>query len=274
MSHNFSAPTLPSGTYRPINRCNLPAVILGGLTFQQVPMALEIDGVRAMHRRLFALLDALPDAQARAAAFVRALTAHFCLNDPEQAGASGGARTRANWRRLLRGWAFDSNNRDAAVFKGWVESRFGLLPRFHRVPLRDFGAAWERYERDYAAGLVGTNALEAQLDLVFTYCQYEFARAGRSEERLLLYRGVNAWEEHEILAREKGSAVVLFNNVVSFSDARAQAGTFGDVVLAVEVPCAKVIFHDGLIPGVLSGEGEYLAVGGVYRVQVLSDAGD
>ena len=133
-------PALPRHARLPVNRCNLPAAILGGLTFQRAPIALHIDGIAALHRPLFALLDDIEMAEERAQRFVAYLDAHFRLTQPEDAGltsASAKARGRANYLRVVRGWAFDPDGREAAVLKGWVESRFGLMPRHHGGSLRE-----------------------------------------------------------------------------------------------------------------------------------------
>lgn len=265
------APTLPAWARLPINRCNLPAVILGSVTFQQHPTALFLDGVAELHASLFALLDGEDDPARRAQLFTEGLAAHFCLDRLEEAGldATSGKRGRADWRRILRGWSFDADGREGAVLKGWVESRFGLLPRFHGEPLRDFdGPAWHRYEEMRAAGLYGTNALEAQLDLLYTWCQYEFRRQSPERTHLVLHRGINRLAEHEVLAGAGRRQTVLFNNLVSFTASRERAGEFGDFIVTARVPVAKVFFHCGLMPGVLQGEGEHLVIGGAYEITV------
>lgn len=262
-------PSLPQSARLPINRCNLPAVILGSLTFQRHPAPLELDGVAALHRDLFQRLDRLRLARQRAGAFRDYMTVVFRLEHPEEIGLTEHARrnrAKANWMRVIRGWAFDPDGREAAVLKGWVESRFGLTPRHHGGELHDPGdAAYRRYEQMRAEGLYGTNALEAQLDLVFAYCQYEFARQG-APSHLTLHRGVNRVDAHETLGdAPSGRRVLLLNNISSFSRARERAGEFGDHILAVAVPTAKVLFHCGLLPGVLQGEDEYLVIGGAYE---------
>lgn len=263
------APSLPKSARLPINRCNLPAVILGSLTFQRHPTPLALDGVAELHGELFARLDRLRLAHQRAAVFRDYLTVMFRIEHPEEIGLTEHARksrANANWMRVIRGWAFDPDGREAAVLKGWVESRFGLTPRHHGGELHDPGdAAYRRYERMRAEGLYGTNALEAQLDLVFAYCQYEFARQD-APDRLTLYRGVNRVDAHETLgAAPSGRRVLLLNNISSFSHERERAGEFGDYILEIAVPTAKVLFHCGLMPGVLQGEGEYLVIGGAYE---------
>jgi NAD+--dinitrogen-reductase ADP-D-ribosyltransferase len=264
------APTLPRAARLPINRCNLPATILGSVAFQRHPAALEIDSVAALHADLFVRLAASADVAARAQVFRDYLTVHFCLDHLEDAGLTpgSGSRAKANWLRLLRGWSFDADGREGAVLKGWVESRFGLLPRFHGEPLRDYSEpGYRRYQEMRATGLYGTNALEAQLDLLYAYCQYEFARQHDGDKHLNLYRGTNRIGDHEVLAELDGRQVVLFNNLSSFSSSRERADEFGDTVLEVRVPKAKVLFHCRLLPGLLIGEDEFLVIGGAYEIE-------
>jgi len=271
-----AAPTLPKPARLPINRCNLPPDILGGLSFQRYPTALAIDGVAVLHKPLFALLDDTAEAGARAGHFLAYMAHHFHRDHPEEAGHGGGAkksRLRANYLRVLRGWAFDAESREAAVLKGWVESRFGLSPRHHGEALRDpGGAAWQRYVAMRAAGLYGTNALEEQLDLLYAYCQYELARRYPQRSHLRLYRGVNRLAEHETLADDgRGTRVLLLNNINSFSRSRQRAGEFGDDVLAVDVPLAKLLCFSRLLPGMLKAEDEHVVIGGLYRVRRMRD---
>lgn len=270
-TYDNSAPSLPAWARLPINRCNLPAVILGSVTFQKHPTALLLDGVAELQARLFALLDEEDDPAERVRLFKEGVAAHFCLDHPEEAGFDGHAsqRVKANWLRLLRGWSFDADGREGAVLKGWVESRFGLVPRFHGEPLRDFeGPAWRRYEEMRAAGLYGAHALEAQLDLLYAWCQYEFRRREPRTTHLALYRGINRIAEYETLAHMGRRQIVLFNNLSSFTASRERAGEFGDYILAAHVPVAKILCHCDLLPGVLKGEGEHIVIGGAYEIDV------
>jgi NAD+--dinitrogen-reductase ADP-D-ribosyltransferase len=266
-----SWPTLPRQARLPINRCNLPAVILGSVTYQLHPAPLRLDGVSELHAELFDFLDRPADSGERGQLFRDYLAAHFCLDHLEEAGLTENSadRAKANWMRVLRGWSFDADGREGAVLKAWVESRFGLLPRFHGEPLRDFAApAYLRYQEMRAAGLYGTNALESQLDLLYAYCQYEFSRQATRGKHLSLYRGVNRIADYERLAGHGEDQVVLFNNLTSFTSSRERAGEFGDYILATEVPLPKVFFHCRLLPGVLRGEEEYLVIGGAYQVSI------
>lgn len=263
-------PTLPRRACLPINRCSLPARILGSLTFQRHPSALQLDGVGEPHHALFEALDTLPDRAARAQRFMDYMTVRFCLEQLEEAGLSPnghGQRAKANYLRVVRGWSFDSDGREGAVLKGWVESRFGLQPRHHGEPLRDFsGEAYLHYLEQRAAGLYGTNALEAQLDLLYAYCQYELARRDAGLH-VTLYRGVNHVEEHEVMAQpSRNRQVLLLNNISSFTASRERASEFGDYILCGEVPRAKVFCYTDLLPGRLRGEDEYLVIGGLYEV--------
>lgn len=267
-------PLLPREARLPINRCNLPAVILGGPTYQRNPTPLVLDGVAELHAALFRRLDDINDAGNRADYFRDYLTVHFRLENPEDAGFTGGrkARAKATWRRMLHGWSFDSDSREGAVLKGWVESRFGLTPRFHGEPLRDpSDGAYRRYLEMRSHGLYGTNALEAQFDLVYAYSQYELARQDAGGSHLTLYRGVNRVGEHEVLGKNaEGHKLMLFNNLNSFTTNRERAGEFGDYILSVEVPLTKIFFYCGLLAGVLQGEDEYLVIGGVYAVRLAT----
>lgn len=263
--------SLPRDARLAINRCNLPAVVLGSLTFQRHPSELFLDGVRELHRDLFRRLDAaLPGEQGQV--FRDYLTVHFQLEWPEQMGFTGRgrARAKANYIKTLRGWSFDADSREGAVLKGWVESRFGLTPRHHKEALRDpAGPAYLQYLEMRAQGLYGTSALEAQFDLVYTYCQYELARRHGAARHVTLYRGVNRMADHEVLARgEGGRYTVLLNNLSSFTCSRERACEFGDYILAVDVPLSKIFFYCGLLPGVLQGEDEFLVIGGVVDVSL------
>lgn len=270
-----AASSLPRYARLPINRCNLPAVILGGLTFQRNPQPLQLDGVAELHADLLAQLDRIDTREQRAERFGDYMTVHFCLEQLEKAGLTERSkrRAKANWMRVLRGWSFDSDGREGAILKGWVESRFGLLPRFHVEPLRDFsGPAYLRYQEMRSAGLYGTNALESQLDLLYAYGQYEYRRAARESgddsASVELYRGINRLAEHEVISGNKSRQIVLFNNLVSFTASRERAGEFGDYILAARVPKSKIFFNCDLVPGILQGENEHLVIGGVYDVAI------
>lgn len=266
--------SLPLYARLPINHCNLPPVILGSLTFQMHPVRLHLDGVEELHTQLFRSLESIAESADRANNFLGYMRSSFLLDHLEEAGfrqgSSNAPRDKADYLRMLRGWVFDPDGKEAAVLKSWVESRFGLLPRYHKAPLGDFtGGNYQNYLSARSAGLYNTNALEAQLDLLYTYCQYEITRQYPDQGHITLFRGTNKLDEYEILHQEgRNTYIVILNNLNSFSGSRERADEFGDYVLDVKVPMAKLLYMPSLLPAMLKGEDEYLVIGGVYRVEV------
>jgi NAD+--dinitrogen-reductase ADP-D-ribosyltransferase len=265
--------TLPGYARLPINRCNLPPAILGGLTFQRHPAQLALDGVAQFHGEFFRRLDEVEDARHRGELFKCFMAACFFLNQPEQAGFTphrpSRKRHKADYLRLLRGWLFDSEGKEGAILKGWVESRFGLLPRCHHGPLGDFSSEnYQTYLCEKTQGLYNTNALESQIDLLYTYCQYELARQYPGRSHFHLYRGTNRIDYYDILEHpDSRTWILLLNNLNSFSDHPERADEFGDYVLKGQIPLPKLLYFPGLLPNALRGEQEFLVIGGVYQVE-------
>jgi NAD+---dinitrogen-reductase ADP-D-ribosyltransferase len=266
--------SLPAYSRLPINRCNLPALILGSLTFQQHPVALTLDGVHEIHKQLFDDLTAITDWQLRATIFMDYMRASFLLDNPEQVGQTeqdhGRRRDKADYLKLLRGWHFDPNSQEAAVMKGWVESRFGLLTRNHQGPIADSSSDhYQHYQLAKCRGLYNTNALEAQLDLLYSFTQFEISQRHPDKTHYTLYRGINRLKDHEILSQKSPTQMVmLLNNLNSFTLNKDRADEFGDMIMKVEVPRAKILFFPDLLPGCMKGEEEYLIIGGAYEVEV------
>lgn len=263
--------TLPEHARLPINRCNLPAIILGSLTFQRHPVHIYLDSVTTLHAELFANLEAIEHHQQRAENFKDYMRSCFLLDNPEEAGYHSGQhhnRGKADYQRMLRGWLFDSNSKEGAVLKSWVESRFGLLSQNHNGALNDFSSDnYLRYLADRSQGLYNTNALESQFDLLFSYCQYELRRLYPQQTHITLFRGTNTINEYEILSRlDKQHYILLLNNLNSFTSQRERADEFGDYILEVKIPMTKLLYMPGLLPDTLKGENEFLVIGGVYEV--------
>lgn len=263
--------TVPAGARLLFNRCNLPAVALGSLSYQRHPVPLELDGVRVIHADLFRRLERLGCPKERAFQFMDYMAVYFSLERPEESGFDEHVRIRRNkadYLRMLRGWLFNPDGREGAVLKGWVCSRFGLLTRYHGGLLDGVESpTHQNYLAMQSAGIYNTNFLEGQLDLLYTFCQYELTRRRPEEKHLRLYRGVNHLEEHDVLAKlEKRRRVVLLNNLNSFTTQRERADEFGDAIMETDVPLPKIMFFNQLLPGVLKGEEEYMVVGGVYEV--------
>lgn len=246
---------------------------LASCAFNDAPAPLHIWGVREMNPSLFAMLDQARDMAEAGDAFFCYMTAMFAL-DPEQRDPSRGGKRRyqSSFLQLIQGWNFDSNTPEGAVLKGWVESRFGLGPSFHKEIIEQVSSpAWAAYVEEKMSSRFHNNAIWVQLDLLFEFCQWAAARFSfPGQTHLTLYRGVNAFDDHWIVERpDRREAVIRLNNLVSFSSDREVAGCFGDKILTARVPVAKLVFFDGLLPShVLRSEREYLAIGGDYRVSV------
>ena len=255
------------------NLCNLPPWAIASVHFNDNPQRLEVQGVRHDNRRLFARLATIPDAAERAHVFHDYLSVKFQLHHwEEESTSSARASIKSSYLRYLRGWGVDSSSIEGAVLKGWVESRIGLWPNFHKQPIggpRD--EAYMAYLVDRMNGSTRTNAIFSQLDLVFEFAQDELERLNPGERWVTLYRGVNDVREEDVLAREgKRDLVVRTNNLCSFTHDKERAWEFGNTVWSARVPLARVFFFSGLFPSsLLRGEEEYLVIGGEIRVHRL-----
>ncbi len=253
------------------NRCNLPPWVIASHRFDERPRPIEIQGVREGNRPLFAALDAIEDPDARARRFDDWISVKFQLHHwQEQATAQARRSLRNSYVRFLRGWGVDASSVEGAVLKGWVESRLGIPPTFHRAPLlaRD-GEAWGRYVVDRTRGHACTSAIDAQLDLVYAFTQYELARRRPGQTHLTLWRGQNDLEAHEILERlGPREWVVRMNNLCSFTDDAERAWEFGNVVLEARIAAPRVFFAGHLLPrSILTGEREHLVIAGELRMR-------
>jgi len=256
------------------NLVGVPMAFLTGQDFNDAPVPLHIAGVREMNPQLFEMLAQAESLGEAGEAFACYMGAMFGL-DPEQRetrpGRSGNRRRfRSSFLNLIKGWGFDSNGPEGAVLKGWVESRFGIFPTFHKEAIRRISSkAWTTYVEEKMSSRFHNNAIHVQLDLLFEFCQWALGRfAAPGQAHLTLYRGVNDFEEHQIVERlDQRTVVMRLNSLVSFTSDRDIAGCFGDTILTARVPAAKIAFFNRLLSAhPLKGEGEYLVVGGEYRV--------
>ncbi|WP_205665232.1 NAD(+)--dinitrogen-reductase ADP-D-ribosyltransferase [Caldimonas tepidiphila] len=255
------------------NLVGVPAALIGSAVFNAHPVRLRIHGTRESARGLFHLLDTAGSPAEAGAMFRHFMSLRFGLQpDPAARQRAERLRWRSSYLRLLEGWGFDSNSPAASVLKGWVESRFGLVPSFHGAPLDLFPSpAWVAYIESKMHSRFHNNCINQQLDLLYEFCQWSVRRFGLpARGRIPVWRGVNGLAEHRL---REGSlrardCVLYLNNLVSFSLTRERAESFGDWVLATEVPVQKLLFFPGLLgPSLLAGEGEVIALGGDYRVQ-------
>lgn len=172
-------------------------------------------------------------------------------------------RPKVNYRRLLLGWLFDSDNEQGAAWRSWVESRFGLLTCFHQEPLPNPDSPeYLRYRQQCNRAIYNTNELYDQLDLLYCFCQQELRLRYPQQEHILLYRGCADLPRYHIEGRD----VKLFNNLSSFTLDPESALRFGSKVYEVKVPLTKVACFELLMPRSLEGEQEFMVLGGLYSV--------
>jgi NAD+--dinitrogen-reductase ADP-D-ribosyltransferase len=261
------------------NLVGLPTEFLASCDFNDAPQALTISGVREFNGPLFDMLAQAQTLAEAAQAFTLYMHAMFGI-DPEQQeppaprqstnsqSPSAPRRFRSSFLKLIRGWGFDSNGPEGAVMKGWVESRFGVFPTYHKQPIHRISSpVWTTYVEEKMSSRFHNNSILTQLDLLYEYCQWSLARffaPGRAH--MTLHRGVNALDEHLVFEVGREGVIKLrLNNLVSFSADRDVAGCFGDTILTVRAPVAKIVFFNELLPShPLKGEGEVLLIGGDF----------
>lgn len=261
------------------NLVGVPAPLLASTAFNAHPQPLHIAGARETSAGLFALLQRCTQPDDARDVFAHYMSLAFGLARPDLAGGAGPSeqrRWRSSYLKLLQGWGLDANGPAGAVLKGWVESRFGLVPAFHGAPLLRFPSpAWVAYLEQKAASRYHNNGIFQQLDLLFEFCQCMLARFALlgPGPHVTLWRGSTRCEEQVVEGslRER-RCMVRLNNLVSFSTTAAQAQCFGDWVLETRVPLAKLLLVPGLLnTTALQGEAEVLAIGGDYAVKARYD---
>ncbi|MEQ1600737.1 MAG: NAD(+) ADP-ribosyltransferase [Methylophilaceae bacterium] len=255
------------------NLVGIPAWLIASTEFNDHPQRLRIAGARETHRGLFHLLEEASDMADAAEKFQRYMDIVFQLHPSEyEIQHAEKRRFRPSYHKLMEGWGFDSNSPQGAVLKGWVESRFGMSPSFHRVPLQHYPSeAWMHYLEEKFSSRFHSNSIQMQLDLLYEYCQFVVQRFHLPfGDWVTLWRGVNSHDEPTMSDTQlkKGQCLVKLNNLVSFTTSRERADEFGDWILEVKVPVVKLLFFPGLLgKPILAGEGEVLALGGYFQVK-------
>lgn len=257
------------------NLVGIPTALLGSAAYNAHPVPLRIAGVREMNKSFFTMLEDSPTLGDAAEAFHKYMAAMFDL-EPEQhekARRSDGVRRfRSSYLRLFKGWGYDNNSPEGAVLKGWVESRFGLFPTYHKEPILKVGSgSWACYIAEKMSSRFHNNSIYVQLDIMYAFCQWALERfVAPKRAHLTLWRGVNDYDEHQMVERiTRRRAVIRMNNLISFSSERDIASCFGDNILEAQVPVTKVVFFSRLLPvHPLKGEDEFLVIGGDYEVDV------
>lgn len=252
------------------NLCNLPPWVIASRYFNEHPQPLEIQGVRLANRNFFAKLDSLKNPDERAIVFNDYMSVKYQLHHWQSQTDAARRSLKNSYLRFLRGWMMDSNSVEGAVLKGWVESRMGIPPTFHTVRIPGIHAEeYMLYAMDRTKGSARTNAINSQLDLLYEYCQHELLQRNYAEPYLVLYRGTNDANDYDLIEKTgKREQIVRLNNLVSFTDSEERAWEFGDTVWEIRAPLAKIFFFAELLPNsIMKGEGEYLVIGGEYRVR-------
>ena len=252
------------------NNCNLPPWIIASRHFNENPQPLEIQGVKEGNRFLFERLASIPSQEDRALAFNDFMSVKFQLHHWQDQTDTARKSIKNSYLRFLRGWMMDSNSVEGAVLKRWVESRMGVNPTYHRARISDIHSqAYFEFSVDVMKGSARTNAIQSQLDILYEYCQFELVRKYPQAQNITLYRGTYDASEHDVIEQvSKREQIVRLNNLVSFTSDEERAWEFGSTVWEVRVPLSKIFFYNDLLPGsIMKGEGEYLVIGGEYRVR-------
>lgn len=251
------------------NNCNLPPWVIASHHFNENPQPLEIQGVKSGNRFLFERLAGLSSQEERAMVFNDYMSVKFQLHHWQEQTDTARKSIKNSYLRFLRGWMMDSNSVEGAVLKRWVESRIGIMPNFHKARIGGpHSQAYFDYSVDVMKGSARTNAIQSQLDILYEYCQFELSEKFPDKKAIDLYRGTYDASEHDLVESiGKREQIVRLNNLVSFTSDEERAWEFGSTVWRVQVPLCKIFFYNDLLPGsILKGEGEYLVIGGDYRV--------
>ncbi|MBZ4642866.1 MAG: NAD+---dinitrogen-reductase ADP-D-ribosyltransferase [Deferribacteres bacterium] len=250
-----------------INKANLPPYLLidEGYNNAGDDLSLLIDGVIEYHPDLFERITGCGDPVEASEIFLNYMNELFHLKEKVN------GKYVNSYLKVLRGWLFDSNSKEGAVIKGWVESRFGIIPNFHKQKINSANdEAYYNYLMERMGSSSSKNLIEHQFDLLYTYNQYAIKTFFKNSKKLIkVYKGVNSLEEFFIKSEEKDRKIMMLNNVTSFTTDREIACTFGDYIIETEVHYTKIIFIPELFPLIkFFGESEIIAIGGFYNTRV------
>lgn len=252
--------------YHYSNLINIPTYMFVSNEYNLNVLPITISGVWEYYADIFNTIRQASTIKDAALTFTNAMDTLFSLNEKYNGKKMG------SYVRLLKGWLFDSNSIEGAVMKGWVESRFGIVPFFHKSIITDVNC--EEYYEYMVAKMDcrhNKNLIFHQLDLLYTYTQCILETFFRKKlPKITLYRGVNDLSEHLVVKEYDPSHLCIEqNSLVSFTADRNIASQFGDYILQSEIPYTKVVFFSEVLPGLsFAGENEYLVLGGRYDTNV------
>jgi len=252
--------------YHYTNLINIPTGMFVSNEYNWKVQPITISGVWEYYSDIFNAIKRAENLAAAENIFKNAMETLFSLSERHNGKKMG------SYTRLLKGWLFDSNSIEGAVMKGWVESRFGITPFFHKEIIPDVNSE-EYYEYMVEKMDVkhNKNLIFHQLDLLYTYTQVVLEIFYQeSLPKLKLYRGVNDLSEHLVVKELEGKKICIEqNSLVSFTSDRDIASQFGDYILTSDIPYTKIVFFSEVLPNVkFNGEKEYLVLGGRYDSEV------
>lgn len=252
--------------YHTTNRINLPTYLFVSKEYNREAREIILDGVIEYHRDLFKALTAVETLQEASDIFEHYVKVLFSLDERVK------GKKVASYIKLLRGWLFDAGSTEGAVLKGWIESRFGLVPFFHQTVISGIDTPeYETYQRSNQHRKLNSNAVYSQLDLLYTYTQTIIRRFfPQYVPHVMLYRGVNDLNDHHVVEQyDKRNVCIEQNSLTSFSLDRAVAESFGDQILETLVPYTKIFFFSEALPNrSFAGEMEFLVIGGRYDSKI------
>lgn len=244
------------------NRCNLPSNLLASLDYQTFPVPIEISTLEPWLLHFKKNITNIPSSEGRAHYFHQVMKSRFGV-EPGSKKSTGRNGDNCHYRKLLLGWIFDADSAHGAIWRQWVESRFGLLTRYHQRRItHPESHAYLRYLQS-SLPLSNEQQLYGQLDFLYLYCQLELNLRLKNQTHITLYRGFSDLPETNI----DGKKVACFNNLSSLTTDPELAFQFGNDIVQVEVPIFKIVCFDSLLPKVLHGEQEYMVLGGLYEVE-------
>src|SRR6056297_2886494 len=184
-----------------MNLTNLPPWSIASHHYNENPQRNQSQGTQCLNK-LLPRLDGISDLQVCGALFHDFMDVTFQLHQWQREDSPNSRKSLKNsYLRFLRGWLFDSNSIEGAVLKGWVESRLGLVPTFHHQRIESISSKeYYQYMLERMQGSLRTSAIFTQLDALYVYVQYELMHQMPDKKHILLYRGINNFEEHYKIA--------------------------------------------------------------------------
>jgi NAD+--dinitrogen-reductase ADP-D-ribosyltransferase len=252
--------------YHFTNLINIPTYMFVSKEYNLNVLPVTISGVWEYYSDIFNSIKEVKNVREAEKIFIDAMSALFTLDEKHNGKKPG------NYQRLLKGWLFDANSREGAVMKGWVESRFGITPFFHKEIIPDVNSQeYYSFMVEKMDSRLNKNLIFHQLDLLYTYTQTIIETFYKDKmPKYTLFRGVNNLDEHLIIQEyDKKNLCIEQNSLVSFTSDREIASQFGDYILTSDIPYTKVVFFSEVLPSLsFVGESEYLVLGGRYDTSI------